>query len=131
MEFVNGLSKFEAINTADLSVQRDAVFALVNMISLFAPHIAEELYEAMGGEGLVAMAPWPSWNEAVAKDDVVTIALQVMGKLRGTVEMPVGASRDAMEESALSHDGVKRHIAGKTVRKVIVVPGKLVNIVAN
>jgi len=131
MELVNVLSKFTAAGDFDRSVQRDAVFALVNMLSLFAPHVAEELWEAIGGQGLAATAPWPDWDEAAAKDDLLTIAVQVMGKLRGTIDMPVGAGREAMEQAALENENVKRHLEGKTVRKIIVVPDKLVNIVAN
>jgi leucyl-tRNA synthetase len=131
MELVNGLSKFEVVNDFDASVERDTVFALVNMLSPFAPHVAEELFEHIGGEGLVSMAPWPTWDEAAARDELVTIAVQVMGKLRATIEMPPGASKDAMEKAALDNENVKRHIEGKAVRKVIVVPNKLVNIVVS
>ncbi len=131
MELVNVLSKFTAPSGDALSasVERDAVFALTGMMSVFAPHIAEELWELIGGEGLASEAPWPAWDKAAAADDTVTIALQVMGKLRGTMEMPVGASKEEMEKTALVNEGVLRHIEGKTIRKVIVVPNKLVNIV--
>jgi leucyl-tRNA synthetase len=131
MELVNGLSKFEAANDLDASVERDTVFALVNMLSPFAPHVAEELFEHIGGEGLVSMAPWPAFDEAAARDELVTIAVQVMGKLRATIEMPPGASQEEMQKAALDNENVKRHIEGKAVRKVIVVPNKLVNIVAS
>jgi leucyl-tRNA synthetase len=133
MELVNALSKFqfETTDTRSQSVERDAIFALVGMLSVFAPHIAEELWQMLGEKGLAAEAPWPVFDEAAAKDDVVTVALQVMGKLRGTIEIPVGASREEMERLALQNEGVRRHIEGKTVRKVVVVPNKLVNIVAN
>ncbi len=132
MELVNGLSKFDASgDAAGVSVERDAVLALVGMLSVFAPHIAEELYQILEGEGTVAMAPWPTWDEEVAKDEVVTIALQVMGKLRATIELPVGTSKEKMEAEALANEKVKKYVDGKTIRKVIVVPDKLVNIVAN
>ncbi len=131
MELVNVLSKFKAASDPDRSVQRDTVFALVNLLSLFAPHAAEELWEGIGGEGLVAMAPWPEWDEAAAKEELLTIAVQVMGKLRGTIDVPAGIVREEMEKVALENENVKRHIEGKTIRKVIVVPNKLVNIVAN
>jgi leucyl-tRNA synthetase len=133
MELTNTLSKFK-LKAGDVnaeSVQRDGVFALVGLLAPFAPHFAEELWEEIGGEGTVARAPWPTWDDAVAADDVVTIAVQVMGKLRAKLEVPAGTSREEMEKLALENENVSRHIEGKTVRKVIVVPDKLVNIVAN
>ncbi len=133
MELVNALSKFQfdPKDEHSASVERDAIIALVGMMSVFAPHIAEELWELLGEKGLAAEAPWPTFDAEAARDDVITVALQVMGKLRGTVEMPLNASREEMERMALENEGVRRHIEGKTVRKVVVVPNKLVNIVAN
>jgi leucyl-tRNA synthetase len=133
MELTNTLSKYR-VKTGDSnaeSVQRDGVFALVGLLAPFAPHFAEELWEEIGGEGTVSRGPWPTWDEKVAADDMVTIAVQVMGKLRAKLEIPAGASREEMEKQALENENVLRHIEGKTVRKVIVVPDKLVNIVAN
>ena len=92
-----------------------------------APDFVGDAFES----GLVADAPWPEWDPAVAADDVVTIAVQVLGKLRARLELPADADAEELERAALAHENVQRHIAGKTVRKVIVVPGKLVNIVAN
>ncbi|MCP4603876.1 MAG: leucine--tRNA ligase [Proteobacteria bacterium] len=133
MELTNVLIKFEAgpDDAAAKSVERDAVFTLVGLLTPFAPHYSEELWEAMKGKGYAAHAPWPTWDDAVAADDVVTIAIQVIGKLRARIEMSADASKEEMERLALENENVQRHIAGKTVRKVIVVPGKLVNIVAN
>jgi leucyl-tRNA synthetase len=133
MELTNTLSKFTLTggNSNAESIQREGVFALVGLMAPFAPHIAEELWEEIGGEGSVSRAPWPQWDEKVAADDVVTVAVQVMGKLRAKLEMPAGSSREEMEKQALENENVLRHIEGKTVRKVIVVPDKLVNIVAN
>jgi leucyl-tRNA synthetase len=131
MELTNALSKFAAGDAGDDAVQRDAVFALVAMLAPFAPHISEELWEAIGGQGLVSETPWPAWDAAIAADDVITIAVQVMGKLRATIEVPAGAAGSELERLALAHENVRRHLEGRTVRKVVVVPGKLVNIVAN
>lgn len=133
MEFMNTISKFDCVadNTADASVQKDAVTALVNLLSVFAPHICEEMWQIIGQEGSVSTAPWPTYDEEAVKENTITIAIQVMGKMRGKVEAPAGCSEDEMEKLALAHENIKKHIEGKTVRKVIVVPGKLVNIVAN
>ena len=73
---------------------------------------------------------WPEWSEEALKRDVVTVVVQVNGKLRGKVEVPAGASREELEKAALAERSIQNHIAGKTIRKVIVVPGKLVNVVA-
>ncbi|MCP4199639.1 MAG: leucine--tRNA ligase [Proteobacteria bacterium] len=133
MELTNTLSKLKlkAGEAHAEAVQRDGIFALVGLLAPFAPHFAEELWEEIGGEGTVSRAPWPTWDDKVAADDVVTIAVQVMGKLRAKLEVPAGTSREEMEKLALENENVLRHIEGKTVRKVIVVPDKLVNIVAN
>jgi leucyl-tRNA synthetase len=131
MELTNLLVK-QSLPTGDAgsaSVQRDAVFALIGLLTPFAPHICEELFEALGGQGQAALAPWPTFDPAVAADDVVTIAIQVLGKLRATMELPAGATKEEMEKAALENPNVQRHIEGKTLRKVIVVPGKLVNLV--
>jgi leucyl-tRNA synthetase len=131
MELVNALSKHEApAGGPAAAVQRDAFHALVGMLAPFAPHVAEELWNEIGGAGLVADAPWPAYDPAAAADDTVTVAVQVMGKLRATLAVERGIANDALEALALAHENVKKHVAGKTIRKVIVVPGKLVNIVA-
>jgi leucyl-tRNA synthetase len=132
MELVNALSKFDAApaGAGAASVQRDAFAALVGMLAPFAPHVAEELWRDIGGEGLAAEARWPTFDPAIAADDTITIAVQVMGKLRATIEVDRGIAPDALEALALGHEKVQRHVAGKAIRKVIVVPGKLVNIVA-
>ncbi len=131
MELMNAISKFNAENKIQLSVQKHAVINLINILSPFAPHICEQMWEDVKESGSVCTAPWPSFNEAALKESSVTIAIQVMGKMRGKVEAPVNCSKEQMEELALDNENVKRHIAGKTIRKIIVVPGKLVNIVAN
>ena len=130
MELVNAISKFKAAGPSGASVERDAIVALTGMLSPFAPHVAEELWRTLGCAGLAAEAPWPSFDPAIAADDTITIAVQVMGKLRATLEVDRGIDAKALEALAVANDNVQRHIAGKAIRKVVVVPGKLVNIVA-
>ncbi|HXH61025.1 MAG TPA: leucine--tRNA ligase, partial [Fimbriimonadaceae bacterium] len=96
-----------------------------------APHSADEIWQGLGKEGFTYEQPWPKADPDLAKDDTVTIAVQVNGKLRDTIEMPADATKEQIEAAAKESDKVKSHTEGKTVRKVIVVPGKLVNIVAN
>ncbi|MDZ4275471.1 MAG: leucine--tRNA ligase [Erythrobacter sp.] len=106
-----------------------AIRALVHMVAPMMPHLAEEVWAKIGGEGLIADAPWPDVDPALLVDDEVTIALQHMGKLRDTITAPKGASKDTLEALALASANLQRSIDGAAVRKVIVVPDRLVNIV--
>jgi leucyl-tRNA synthetase len=112
-----------------IAVLREAIDALVLMISPFAPHMAEELWSMLGHAGGLAAAPWPSFDAAVAKEDVIEVPIQINGKVRSRVNVPADATEDQMRELALADAVVKTQIAGKTVRKVIVAKGKLVSIV--
>ena len=95
-----------------------------------APHLAEESWAALGQGGMVADAEWPSFDPALLIEDQVTLAVQVNGKLRDTLSAPRGLDRAAAEELALASEKVQRQLAGAAPRKVIVVPDRLVNIVA-
>ncbi|MCZ8137060.1 MAG: leucine--tRNA ligase [Porphyrobacter sp.] len=106
-----------------------AIRALVHLAAPMMPHLAEEAWEKMGGEGLIADAPWPAVDPALLVDDEVTIAIQHMGKLRDTVTAPKGASKEDLEALALASANLQRSLDGAAVRKVIVVPDRLVNIV--
>ena len=118
------------IEKADASASRNAAIrALVHIIAPMAPHIAEEAFSNMGEAGLIADAPWPAIDEALLVEDEVTIAIQVKGKLRDTISVAKGLSRDEMERLALASDKVQRSIDGADIRKVIVVPDRLVNVV--
>jgi leucyl-tRNA synthetase len=120
-----------AIEKAKPSADRsEAVRALVMLISPMAPHLAEEAWMNLGGEGLVANAEWPAFDPALLVDDQVTLAVQVNGKLRDTLTAPRGLPKAEAEALALASDKVQRQLAGATPRKVIVVPDRLVNIVA-
>ena len=94
------------------------------------PHLAEEAWAAIGETGLIAEAEWSVADPALLVADSVTIAVQVKGKLRDTVEAPAGASKDELEALALASENARRAIGDAPIRKVIVVPGRLVNIVA-
>ena len=114
---------------ATISVLKEAVEALVRMLSPYAPHMCEELWEALGHPGGIAAAGWPEYDEAVARAAEVVIPVQVNGKLRGRVTVPADAGDDQLREAALADPQVKAHVEGKTVKKVVVVQGKLVSIV--
>ena len=120
-----------AIEKAPASASRaEAVRTLVKLAAPMAPHLAEECWAALGGEGMVTEAEWPSFDPAMLVDDQVTLAVQVNGKLRDTLSAPRGLDRAAAEALALASDKVQRQLNGASPRKVIVVPDRLVNIVA-
>jgi leucyl-tRNA synthetase len=120
-----------AIEKAPPSPARsEAVEAMVRLVAPMAPHLAEQAWSALGKEGLVADAAWPEADPALLVEDEVTIAVQVNGKLRDTLNAPKGASREDLEALALASDNVVRILAGKPPKKVIVVPDRLVNLVA-
>jgi leucyl-tRNA synthetase len=120
-----------AIEKAAPSPSRSAAIeALVRLASPMVPHLAEEAWAAMGRDGLIAEAEWPEADPALLVEEEVTIAVQVNGKLRDTLTAPKGAGREALEEMALASEKVARILDGKPPRKVIVVPDRLVNVVA-
>ena len=101
------------------------------MITPFAPHLAEELWEKMGHSDSLAYEPYPEADPDFLVEDQVEIAIQVMGKIRARISAPAGLDAAALEEFALQEAEVKEALEGLTVRKVIAVPGSLVNFVAN
>ena len=103
----------------------------VKLLSPVAPHIGEELWSLLGNEGTITYEPWPTYDESKLVEDQVEIVLQVMGKVRAKAFVNKDATKEELEEIALNHEKVQEWIEGKTVRKIITVPGKLVNIVAN
>jgi leucyl-tRNA synthetase len=103
---------------------------MVRLAAPMVPHVAEEAWAAADNPGLVADALWPEADPALLVEDQVTIAIQVNGKLRDTLTAPKGAPREAIEEMALASEKVVRILDGKAPRKVIVVPDRLVNLVA-
>ena len=119
-----------AIEKAKPSASRDeAIRTIIRLSSPMVPHLAEEAWAQLGGEGLIADAPWPAVDESLLVDDEVTIAVQVRGKLRDTLTVAKGLPKDQLEKLALASEKVQRNIDGADIRKVIVVPDRLVNIV--
>jgi len=110
-------------------VPRAVVEPFVLMLAPMAPHLCEELWERLGHERSLAYEPWPAWEERYLVEDVVEVVVQVMGKLRGRIAVPADAREDEVREKALSDEKVGRFVEGKTVRRVVYVPGKLINIV--
>ncbi|MDE0933528.1 MAG: leucine--tRNA ligase, partial [Novosphingopyxis baekryungensis] len=119
-----------AVEKAKPSATRtETVRTLLLLLSPMAPHLAEECWARLDQDGLIADAPWPRFDPALLVEDEVTVAIQVKGKLRDTLTVPKGLDKDAMEKAALASEKVQRSIDGAPVRKVIVVPDRLVNIV--
>ena len=99
------------------------------LLAPMAPHVAEEIWQLVGDGDSVLAAPWPAWDEALAADEVVTVVVQVNGKLRDRLEVPVDAARDDVLASARAAQNTRRFLEGKQIVKEIYVPGKLVNFV--
>ncbi len=131
MELVNALSGFEPQDPSaeDLAVIRLALENATLLLAPIVPHFSEEIWCALGREGSVLEADWPVYSDAALSLDELTIVVQVNGKLRSRLSVPAETSREEIEKRALADERARKFIAGKTVRKVIVVPGKLVNIV--
>ncbi|MGC9953839.1 MAG: leucine--tRNA ligase [Rhizomicrobium sp.] len=125
--FANAISAAPEVSGA---VRREALETLVLLIGPMMPHLAESCWEVLGHRQFVAMAPWPVADAALIAADTVTIAVQVNGKLRGTIAMALGADNASVEKAALTLDTVTRALDGKKPRRVIVVPDRIVNIVA-
>jgi leucyl-tRNA synthetase len=130
MEMVNSLY------TADLagaspSIVKEALETLLTLLYPMAPHICEELWHDFGNSESLLLREWPKYDEEAIKTEEVLIVAQVNGKIRGRLVVPAGCDEEDVKKAALNDPNVQKHVAGKNIRKVIVVPGKLVNIVAN
>ena len=112
-----------------IAVLKEAVEALVRMLSPFAPHMSEELWEKLDHPGGIVAAGWPAYDEAVAKAAQIVVPVQVNGKVRGRVTVDADASEDDIRAAALADAGVQAHVAGKAIKKVVVAGGKLVSVV--
>ena len=131
MELLNEVSKFDMKTAADRSVVQEALRAIVVMLAPITPHICHKLWQLMGEEGAVIDSAWPRHDESALVQDTIELVVQVNGKLRAKIQVPADADKQACEDIACADENVVKHTDGKTIRKVIVVPGRLVNIVAN
>ncbi|WP_129139633.1 leucine--tRNA ligase [Modicisalibacter coralii] len=131
MELTNALGRFTDTRPQGLAVAREAVEACVLLLAPITPHACHVLWQQLGHDEPAIDARWPRLDESALVKDSVELAVQVNGKLRARIEVAPDAAKDAVEAEAMAAENVQRHVEGKTVRKVIVVPGKLVNIVAN
>ena len=123
MTYVNYLSTKEQIPT-------ELYATLLKMLSPFTPHLAEEMWARLGNTTLVVAESWPIGNKSLTEDTNVTLAVQVCGKVRGTISVAKNTPKEEIEKIALEVENVKKQLEGKEIKKIIVVPNKIINIVA-
>ena len=131
MELLNQATRFTCQSAQDRAVLKEALQTVVLLLSPIVPHVCHRLWQILGHDGPVVDARWPLADERALFQPKVQLVVQVNGKLRGRINVDAAAAREQCEALAVGDDNVKRHLDGKTVRKVIVVPGKLINIVAS
>jgi leucyl-tRNA synthetase len=135
-QFNTAISELMKLSNAltDASIKDSAIYGegintLVVLLAPFAPHIAEELWHLLGNSESVHQQNWPSFDPAALVADEITLVIQVLGKTRGSIQVPAQASKEELEQYARESEIAQKHIQGKEIKKVIVVPGKLVNFV--
>jgi leucyl-tRNA synthetase len=129
MELLNAITRFDDNSDSGRAVVHEALEAVVLMLSPIVPHICHALWAALGHKTALIDVPWPVVDAAALEADTVEIVVQVNGKLRGRIAVSVDADKDTVRDLALADENVQRFVDGKEIRKVIVVPGRLVNIV--
>ena len=129
MELRNTILDAKKANNVSLDVWNEAVDSLLLVLAPIAPHITEELWAQRGHGYSVHQQPWPTWDAEAAKEDSITLVVQINGKVRDKIDVDAGQSDEALKAIALASDKVESWLEGKPPRKVIVVKGRLVNIV--
>lgn len=132
MELTNEIYRFlepRPERTETWTVLREAVETIIVLLSPFAPHIAEEMWESLGNKKRLAVTPWPSYDPAIASQEEVTLVLQVNGKIRNRISVPADMDEEQVRERALEDEKIKSLADGRTIQRVIVVPRRLVNVV--
>ena len=131
MTLMNVLEKAATASEQDRALLQEGLETVALLLAPITPHISHELWQRLGKQGAIIDAQWPKVDESALVQDSLTLVVQVNGKLRGQIEVPAAATREEVEAAARDNENVLRFTEGLTIRKVIVVPGKLVNIVAN
>ncbi|SFR36298.1 leucine--tRNA ligase [Litoreibacter janthinus] len=124
-EFANAISK----SKAGPGAKRKAVKVLAQLMSPMTPHLSEEIWAHLGGDGLIANVPWPIADEALLVQDTITMPIQINGKRRGEIDVAAEATKEEVEKLALAHDAVIKALEGREPKKLIVVPGRIINVV--
>ncbi|MFD2263666.1 leucine--tRNA ligase [Lacibacterium aquatile] len=128
-EFANALAEMPGVEADAAWMRREGLVTLVRLVAPIMPHLGEELWEFMGGEGLLVDQPWPGFDPALTVDDSVTLAVQINGKLRDTIDVKTGLTQAEAEALVLTLPAVQRSLEGRTPKKVILVPNRLINVV--
>ncbi len=129
MELSNALGGYTPESSEEWHLMREGVEALLRCLSPFSPHICEELWEMLANSPCLALTEWPSYEEDALVQDVITVVYQENGKVRERIELAAGLSKEDLEKAVLSSEAVAKRLEGKEIRKIIVVPDKLVNVV--
>jgi leucyl-tRNA synthetase len=129
MEYTNTLQKTKRTAVSGTDAWEEAIEALLLMLAPSCPHIAEELWEQTGRPYSIHQQSWPEFDPDLAAEEMITLVVQVNGKLRARLEVPADISEEAAKEAALADDNVQRHVEGKDLKRLIYVPGRLVNVV--
>lgn len=130
MKILNALGRIEmGADVSAAAVRREGLGILLRLLSPVAPHVTHALWRDLGYGDDVLDAAWPTPDAAALVRDLMTLVVQVNGKLRGQIEVPVNADRDLIEQAARAEPNVQRFVEGKALRKIVIVPGKLVNLV--
>ncbi len=129
MELLNAIYRFEDRSEQGRAVVQEALETAVLLLSPITPHICHSLWQSLGGQGAVMSAPWPVADQSALVKDRIELVVQVNGKLRGRIDVATDAAKDAIEAAAVGDENVQRFLENKAIRKVIIVPGRLVNIV--
>ena len=130
MELLNAVGKFDDMTDQGRAVRHEAFETLVLLLNPITPHICHALWHHLGHAEPIVDVAWPKTDSAALQKDAVTLAVQVNGKLRGQIEVAVNAAREEIEKAAQADSGAAKFLEGLSVKKIIIVPGKIVNIVA-
>ena len=122
MEFVN-------LMTPQDVRPRSVLVQFVRLMAPFVPHFAEEVWQRLGQQETIAYEPWPEHDPALLVEETVTLPISVTGKVRARLDMPADATEDAVKNAALALPAVRKHLDGRTLRKAIYIPGKMLNLV--
>jgi leucyl-tRNA synthetase len=128
MELINHLNTFKIETESDYQLKQEVCEAIVLMLSPMVPHITHALWQALGHHD-ITKATWPKYDPVALIQDTIQMTVQINGKMRAQINVPLNSSDAIIEQSALEHDSVKKHTDGKAIKKVIIVPQKLINIV--
>lgn len=129
MELVNEISAFQPQGDKEWSVLKHSIETVLLLLSPFSPHVAEELWEAIGNSPSISIRRWPGWSDEIAKEEEVELVIQVNGKVRSKVMVPQGLSDEDIKDRTLNEPKIKEILEGKTLKRIFVVKGRLVNIV--